>query len=187
MKFYIPDDIWHMILHEYLWPENNKYWKSFRSRDGLMLELTKKNVFTFDMATKKYCTAYLKHSNFYSSVYIPSCFKTRILNKKYTLLLDLQKHTCRYVYILLERIRMLKKYLKYRKMGRYQHELSRTIECIQVIFKKNDYIVRHDISIFGEEYVHNNFNETHYLIEDIKDISHDIQEYFRENGHITRD
>lgn len=183
---YFPEDIWNMILHEYLWPKNNKYWESFRSRDGLMLELTKKNVFKFDMATKKYCTAYLKHSKFYSWIYIPPCFKNRILIQKYTLLLDLQKHTSRYIYILFERIRILKKYLKYRKMGRYKREWRQNIKCIQVIFRKNNYIVKHDNTYFDMNDC-NNCNEIHHLLEDIKDISYDIQEYFYENGHITRD
>ena len=185
---YFPEDIWQYILHEFLWPKNNKYWESFKSRDGLLLELTKKNIFKFDMETKKRCDDYLKHSKFYSWMIIPPCFKNRILNQKYTLLLDLQKHTHNYVYILFERIRMLKKYLKYRKNGRYKRELKQNIECIQMIFKKTNYIIRHnDFTTFDEEYQNSNSSKTDNLIENIKNTSIDIRDYFRENGHITRD
>ena len=44
-----------------------------------------------------------------------------------------------------------------------------------------------DFTIFGEEYQNSNCNKTDNLIEDIKKTSIDIREYFRENGHITRD
>ena len=44
---YFPEDIWYMILHEYLWSKHNKYWLNFRSRDKLMLELTDKNAKNF--------------------------------------------------------------------------------------------------------------------------------------------
>ena len=66
---YFPEDIWYMILHEYLWSKHNKYWLNFRSRDKLMLELTHKNAKNFDNKTKALCINYTKYSKFFHWIY----------------------------------------------------------------------------------------------------------------------
>ena len=138
---YLPEDIWHMILHEFLWPKNNKYWLSFKSRDALMLELTKQNLLKYDIQTKKLCNKYLFHSNFYKWIYIPNCLKEIELHKKYKLLYDIQLHIGDNIHSLTDRIRIIKRYLKYRKNNRYAREKHLLRESIHYLIRKNNYLI----------------------------------------------
>lgn len=168
---YFPEDIWHYILHIFLWPKNNKYWLSFRSRNRLLLELTKKNTKNFDDKTKTLCNKYTNFSKFFHWIYIPKCFKKRIIYNKYDMIYELQKHTNDNIYILFERMKILNRYLKYRKNRKFYRELMMDKDCINLMIKKNNYLIETKID---EEIEASSSNEAINLLEKIKSISIEI-------------
>lgn len=165
---YFPEDIWRYILHDFLWPKNNKYWLTFRSRNKLMLELTKKNVKNFDDNTKILCNNYTKFAKFFHWIYIPKCFKQRITHNKYDLIYKLQRHTNDNVYILFERMKILNRYLKYRKNRKFYRELMLNKDCIRLMIRKNRYLINTKID---EEIEQCTSNKLINLLEKIKCIS----------------
>jgi hypothetical protein len=168
---YFPEDIWYMILHEYLWSKHNKYWLNFRSRDKLMLELTDKNAKNFDNKTKALCINYTKYSKFFHWIYIPKCFKQVIMHNKYDMVYKLQRHTNDNLYILFERMKILTRYLKRVKNRKLYKELMMGGDCIRLMIKKNNYLINTKID---EEIEKCSSNKLINLLEKNKSISIEI-------------
>lgn len=168
---YFPEDVWHMILHEYLWPKNNKYWLTFKSRDKLMLELTDKNAKNFDTKTKELCNNYTKYSKFFHWIYIPKCFQEIIVFNRYNLIYELQKHTNTNIYILFERMKILNRYLKYKYNEKLNNELIIDKQCIILMIKKNKFLINTKID---QEIQDSCSNKLINLLEKIKTITIEI-------------
>lgn len=168
---HFPEDIWLYILYDFIWPKNNKYWLRFRSRDKLMLELTKKNAKNFDDKTKALCSDYTKFAKFFHWIYIPKCFKQRIIHNKFDMIYKLQKHTNDNLYILFERMKILNRYLKYRKNRNFYRELMLNKDCIRLMIRKNNYLINTKID---EEIELSTSNKLTNLLEKIKSLSIEI-------------
>ena len=83
----------------------------------------------------------------------------------------LQKHTNDNLYILFERMKILNRYLKYRKNRKYYRELMINKDCINLMIKKNNYLINTKIDEEIELCTSNNLIN---LLEKIKCLSIEI-------------
>ena len=83
----------------------------------------------------------------------------------------LQKHTNDNLYILFERMKILNRYLKYRKNRKYYRELMINKDCINLMIKKNNYLINTKIDEEIELCTSNNLIN---LLEKLKNLSIEI-------------
>lgn len=181
MNIYIPDDIWNIILYDFLWPKNCKYWNYFKSKNILMLELTKKNLEKYDKKTVELCKNYNKYNKFFKLCYIPYCFKSYrnyMLYNKYELIYKLQNHISNKTYIIVERNKILTRCIKYmpnwinsEEYNKYNKELYSNKEILYLIKKSNKHLINTHLK---EERDKTNNIQFIKLLNDIENVSRNI-------------
>ena len=132
IEYFIPQDIWRKIIHEFLLTNHKKYWTTFKRNDFMLEDLTKYHVDKFSQNIYNYTSNYLDKELIINS--IPSiCYNSGLILETIETLYNLLEYISNGVFVLYSRYNIVKNFKCNFERRLYKRNIKDTIfACINM-------------------------------------------------------